>query len=405
MTGRLVVVGGGQAAFALVAKLRALKDERPITIVAAEASHPYQRPPLSKKYLLGEADLSRLMFRPENWYPENNVEIRLSTEVTAIDRAARTVALSDGSTLHYAFLALATGATPRRLPAEIGGDLEGVFTVRDYRDADRLGLEMQEGRRALVIGGGYIGLEAAAVARGRGLHVTVIEMAERILARVASPATATILKAIHHARGVDVREKTGLVRLLGENGRVTGAELTDGFVLPADVVIAGIGVTANDQLARAAGLEVANGIVVDEHARTSDPAIFAMGDCAVLPFEGNRVRLESVQNAVDQAEAAAAVIAGGDAPYEPKPWFWSDQYDVKLQIAGFCAGFDDTFVRPGQREGSVSVWYFRQGRLIAVDAVNDAKAYVVGKKLIEMGRTPERAALEDPATDLKALTL
>ncbi|MFC3073086.1 NAD(P)/FAD-dependent oxidoreductase [Shinella pollutisoli] len=405
MTGRLVVAGGGQAAFALVAKLRALKDMRPITIVSAEASHPYQRPPLSKKYLLGEADLDRLMFRPENWYPENDVEMRLSTEIVAIDRAEKTVTLGDGSTLAYEYLALATGAAPRRLPAEIGGDLDGVFTVRDYRDADRLGIEMQEGRRALVVGGGYIGLEAAAVARGRGLHVTVIEMAERILARVASPATATILKAIHSARGVDIREKTGLVRLIGENGRVTGAELSDGFVLPVDLVIVGIGVAANDRLAREAGLEVAGGIVVDDRARTSDPSIFAIGDCTVLPFEGRRVRLESVQNAVDQAEAAATVIAGGDAPYVPKPWFWSDQYDVKLQIAGFCQGFDETVVRPGQRDGSVSVWYFREGRLIAVDAVNDAKAYVVGKKLIEMGRTPDRAVIEDPQSDLKALAL
>nr|WP_306766141.1 FAD-dependent oxidoreductase [Shinella pollutisoli] len=401
----MVVAGGGQAAFALVAKLRALKDMRPITIVSAEASHPYQRPPLSKKYLLGEADLDRLMFRPENWYPENDVEMRLSTEIVAIDRAEKTVTLGDGSTLAYEYLALATGAAPRRLPAEIGGDLDGVFTVRDYRDADRLGIEMQEGRRALVVGGGYIGLEAAAVARGRGLHVTVIEMAERILARVASPATATILKAIHSARGVDIREKTGLVRLIGENGRVTGAELSDGFVLPVDLVIVGIGVAANDRLAREAGLEVAGGIVVDDRARTSDPSIFAIGDCTVLPFEGRRVRLESVQNAVDQAEAAATVIAGGDAPYVPKPWFWSDQYDVKLQIAGFCQGFDETVVRPGQRDGSVSVWYFREGRLIAVDAVNDAKAYVVGKKLIEMGRTPDRAVIEDPQSDLKALAL
>ncbi|HVK90992.1 MAG TPA: FAD-dependent oxidoreductase [Mycoplana sp.] len=405
MVGRLVVVGGGQAAFALVAKLRALKDMRPVTIVSSEASPPYQRPPLSKKYLLGEADLGRLQFRPESWYPEHDVELRLSTEVTSIDRAVKLVTLSDGSVLSYEYLALATGASPRRLPAEIGGDLEGVYTVRDYLDADRLGLEMTEGRRALVVGGGYIGLEAAAVARGRGLDVTVIEMADRILQRVASPATATILKAIHLARGVDIREKTGLVRLTGENGRVTGAELSDGFPLPADVVVVGIGVEPNDRLARDAGLEVSNGIVVDAYARTSDPSIFAMGDCAVLPFEGRRVRLESVQNAVDQAEAAAAVIAGGSAPYLPKPWFWSDQYDVKLQIAGFCLGYDDTLVRPGQREGSVSVWYFRYGRLIAVDAVNDAKAYVVGKKLLELGRTPDRASLEDPALDLKALTL
>ncbi len=238
----------------------------------------------TRQQVVEDADLSRLMFRPENWYPDNDVNIRLSTEAIAIDRSAKTVTLSDGSTLHYQFLALATGATRRRLPAEVGGDLDGVFTVRDYRDADRLGLEMQEGRRALVIGGGYIGLEAAAVARGRGLHVTVIEMADRILARVASPATATILKAIHNARGVDVREKTGLVRLLGENGRVTGAELSDGFVLPVDVVIAGIGVTANDQLARAAGLEVANGIV---------KALEILGDHATKPLvvrlDGNNV--------------------------------------------------------------------------------------------------------------------
>lgn len=403
MAGRVVVAGGGQAAFALVAKLRALKDMRPVTIVSAEACHPYQRPPLSKKYLLGEADLERLKFRPDGWYGENDVEVRLSTRVEWIDRAGKSVSLSDGSVLDYDVLVLATGATPRRLPDAIGGDLAGVFTVRDYLDADRLGAEMTEGRRALVVGGGYIGLEAAAVARGRGLDVTVIEMADRILQRVASPATATILKAIHTARGVDIREKTGLDRLVGESGRVTGAELSDGFVLPADVVIVGIGVTANDRLARDAGLDVANGIVVDEHARTADPAIFAVGDCAVLPFEGNAVRLESVQNAVDQAEAAAAVIAGGEEPYRPKPWFWSDQYDVKLQIAGFCGGYDETLVRAGAREGSVSVWYFREGRLIAVDAVNDAKAYVTAKKLLEMGRTPDRAALEDPAIDLKAL--
>ncbi|PTM98373.1 NAD(P)/FAD-dependent oxidoreductase [Mycoplana dimorpha] len=405
MADRLVVVGGGQAAFALVAKLRTLKDMRPITIVSAEASPPYQRPPLSKKYLLGEADLGRLQFRPDSWYPENDVDLQLSTEVTSIDRAAKTVTLSDGTVLSYQFLALATGASPRRLPAEIGGDLKGIYTVRDYLDADRLGLEMTEGRKALVVGGGYIGLEAAAVARGRGLEVTVIEMADRILQRVASPATATILKAIHIARGVDIREKTGLVRLIGEDGRVTAAELSDRLPLPVDVVIVGIGVEPNDKLARDAGLEVSNGIIVDAHARTSDPSIFAMGDCAVLPFEGRRVRLESVQNAVDQAEAAARVIAGGTERYLPKPWFWSDQYDVKLQIAGFCQGYDETLVRPGQREGSVSVWYFRDGRFLAVDAVNDAKAYVVGKKLLELGRTPDRASLEDPAFDLKALTL
>lgn len=397
------MVGGGQAAFALVAKLRALKDERPITIVAAEASHPYQRPPLSKKYLLREMDLDRLLYRPESWYAEHNIDIHLSTSVTAIDRLAKTVTLSDGSTLDYDVLALATGSTPRKLPASLGGDLDGVFVVRDFTDADRLAGEMQPGKHALIIGGGYIGLEAAAVARSSGLDVTVIEMADRILQRVASVATSYLVKDIHTARGVDIREGTGLVRLVGTDGRVTSAELTDGSTIPVDLVIVGIGVTANDALAQAAGLDVANGIIVDGFGRTSDPSIHAMGDCAVLPWKDMRIRLESVQNAVDQAEAVAALLAGGEAPYDPKPWFWSDQYDVKLQIAGFGHGHDETVVRKGQREGSVSVWYFTAGKLVAVDALNDAKAYVTGKKLLDLGLTPDRARLEDPQTDLKTL--
>ncbi|WP_426237051.1 NAD(P)/FAD-dependent oxidoreductase [Pararhizobium sp. DWP1-1-3] len=403
MTGRLVVVGGGQAAFALVAKLRALKDERPITIVAAEASHPYQRPPLSKKYLLREMDLDRLLYRPESWYAEHAIDIRLSTSVTAIDRSSKTVTLSDGSTLEYDVLALATGSTPRKLPASAGGDLDGVFVVRDFTDADRLAEEMKPGKHALIVGGGYIGLEAAAVARSSGLDVTVIEMADRILQRVASVATSYLVKDIHTSRGVDIREGTGLVRLIGTDGRVTSAELTDGSTIPVGLVIVGIGVTANDALAHAAGLDVANGIVVDGFGRTSDPAIHAMGDCAVLPWKDIRIRLESVQNAVDQAEAVAALLAGGEAPYEPKPWFWSDQYDVKLQIAGFGHGHDETVVRKGQREGSISVWYFTAGKLVAVDALNDAKAYVTGKKLLDLGLTPDRALLEDPQTDLKTL--
>jgi 3-phenylpropionate/trans-cinnamate dioxygenase ferredoxin reductase component len=403
VSGKLVVIGGGQAAFALVAKLRALKDERPITIVASEASLPYQRPPLSKKYLLREMSLDRLLYRAEAWYGEHDVDIRLSTTVTDLDRDASRVMLSDGTSLDYETLAFATGATPRRLPASVGGDLEGVFTVRDFRDADLLAEEMKPGRRALVVGGGYIGLEAAAVARTLGLEVTVIEMADRILQRVASAATSGIVREIHRSRGVDIREGTGLNRLVGENGRVTGVELSDGSVLPVDLVIVGIGVTANDHLAHDAGLETAGGIVVDSHGRTSDPAIFAMGDCAVQPWGNMRIRLESVQNAVDQAEAVAAVIAGGVEPYAPKPWFWSDQYDVRLQIAGFGLGHDETIVRPGQREGSVSVWYFREGKLLAVDAINDAKAYVTGKKLLETGIHPDRAVIADPQSDLKAL--
>jgi 3-phenylpropionate/trans-cinnamate dioxygenase ferredoxin reductase subunit len=405
VAGRLVIVGAGQAGFALAAKLRALKDVRPITMIGSEEVIPYQRPPLSKKYLLGEMEFDRLTFRPESWFAENDVEIRLSTYVEEIDRRAKRLRMHDGSTLDYETLALATGATPRTLPASIGGDLDGVYTVRNKRDADRLAGEMRPGRRLLIIGGGYIGLEAAAVARHLGLEVTLIEMAERILQRVASKETADVMRAIHQERGVVILEKTGLHRLIGENGKVCAAELSDGSRIEVDFVIVGIGVSANDQLAQDCGLDVGNGIIVDEFARSSDPSIFAMGDCAMLPWKGMRIRLESVQNAVDQAEAAALVMAGGDAPYEAKPWFWSDQYDVKLQIAGFNLGYDETFVRPGAREGSVSIWYFSEGQMIAVDAVNDAKAYVTGKKLLETGREPDRAVLADPAADLKQLLI
>ncbi|WLP54582.1 NAD(P)/FAD-dependent oxidoreductase [Agrobacterium fabrum] len=403
MTGRLVIVGAGQAAFALASKLRALKDERPITIIGSEDAYPYQRPPLSKKYLLGEMSFDRLMFRPEEWYAENNVDIRLSTWVEEIDRAAKTVRMQDGSTLSYDKLVLATGAAPRLLPASIGGDLEGVLTVRDKRDADRLVEEMKPGRRLLVIGGGYIGLEAAAVARKLGLEVTLIEMADRILQRVAAKETADIMRGIHQAHGVSIREKTGLVRLVGMDGRVAAAELSDGSMLDVDFVIVGIGVTPNDRLARESGLDVGNGIVVDALTRTSDADIHAVGDCNMLPWRGQHVRLESVQNAVDQAEAAAEVLAGTEAAYEAKPWFWSDQYEVKLQIAGFNLGYDETMLRPGAREGSWSVWYFRDGRFVAVDAVNDAKAYVAGKKLLDTGVEPDRAILADAAADLKLL--
>ncbi len=305
--------------------------------------------------------------------------------------------------IDYGTLALTTGSTPRGLPAAIGGDLEGVYVARDKRDADLLAAEMRPGRRVLIIGGGYIGLEAAAVARHLGLEVTVIEMADRILQRVAAKETADIMRVIHEEHDVQIREKTGLKHLLGRDGKLVGAELSDGSIIDIDFAIVGIGVTPNDQLAKESGLEVANGIVVDEFARTSDPSIFAAGDCAALPWQGGRIRLESVQNAVDQADAAAAVIAGGNTPYEPKPWFWSDQYDVKLQIAGFNLGYDETLLRPGAREGAHSVWYFKSGRFIAVDAINDAKAYVSGKKMLELGINPDKSILADASSDLKQL--
>ncbi|AJY44583.1 NAD(P)/FAD-dependent oxidoreductase [Martelella endophytica] len=404
MTDRIVIVGAGQAGFALAAKLRGLGDRRAITLIGAEAVAPYQRPPLSKKYLLDEMTFDRLLFRPEGWYAENSIDLRLAAFVEAIDRKSREVVLQDGERIGYGTLVLATGATPRRLPRDLGGDLSGVFVMRDKRDADALREEMQPGRHMLVIGGGYVGLEAAAVARKFDVSVTVIEMADRILKRVAAPETSDIMRAIHRSHGVDIRENTGIELLEGEGGRVTRARLSDGSTLAVDIVLTGIGVTPNDDLAQRAGLAVGNGIVVDAFGRSSDPDIYAIGDCAEQPFAGRRVRFESVPNAVDQSEAVAGVIAGTPAPYVAEPWFWSDQYNVKLQIAGFNDGYDATVVRPGPREGSVSVWYFRGDELLAVDAINDARAYVAGKKMLAAGLRPSPDVIADPATDLKALS-
>ncbi|MCF1482058.1 pyridine nucleotide-disulfide oxidoreductase [Agrobacterium vitis] len=403
MENSLVIVGAGQAGFSVASKLRALNDQRPITMIGLAPELPYQRPPLSKKYLIGEMSFDRLLLRPAQWYDENAITLRLSSWVEEIDRPKKLLRLQDGSSLSYHTLVLATGSTPRGLPQEIGGNLAGVYTIRNKADADRLAEVMKPGRRLLIIGGGYIGLEAAAVARHLGLEVTVIEMADRILARVAAKETADFIRAVHQSHGVMIRENMGLKRLLGKNGVVTAAELSDGSRLDVDLVIVGIGATANDGLARNAGLHVQNGIIVDGYARTSDPDIFAAGDCALLPWGEGAVRLESVQNAVDQGEAIAMVLAGGTTPYMPKPWFWSDQYDLKLQIAGLNLGYDETIIRPGTREGSLSVWYYRQDRFLAVDAINDAKAYVTAKKLLEAGRSADKAIIGNPQEDLKQL--
>nr|WP_202031945.1 MULTISPECIES: FAD-dependent oxidoreductase [Rhizobium/Agrobacterium group] len=399
----MVIVGAGQAGFSVASKLRALNDQRPITMIGLAPELPYQRPPLSKKYLIGEMSFDRLLLRPAQWYDENAITLRLSSWVEEIDRPKKLLRLQDGSSLSYHTLVLATGSTPRGLPQEIGGNLAGVYTIRNKADADRLAEVMKPGRRLLIIGGGYIGLEAAAVARHLGLEVTVIEMADRILARVAAKETADFIRAVHQSHGVMIRENMGLKRLLGKNGVVTAAELSDGSRLDVDLVIVGIGATANDGLARNAGLHVQNGIIVDGYARTSDPDIFAAGDCALLPWGEGAVRLESVQNAVDQGEAIAMVLAGGTTPYMPKPWFWSDQYGLKLQIAGLNLGYDETIIRPGTREGSLSVWYYRQDRFLAVDAINDAKAYVTAKKLLEAGRSADKAIIGNPQEDLKQL--
>ena len=396
----IIVIGAGQAGASLVAKLRALGYDGTLTLIGEEPVIPYQRPPLSKKYMLGEMDLERLYLRPEHFYADQNIDLILDTRVAAIDPAAKQVRLADGRVLDYDKLALTTGSIPRRLPAAIGGDLDGVYTVRTLADADAMAPDFVKGKRALIIGGGYIGLEAAAVAALRGVKVTLVEMGDRILQRVAATETSDYIRSIHRAHGVDIREGIGLIKLTGD-GRVTAAELTDGTTLEIDFAVVGVGITPATELAESAGLDIENGIKVDGFGLTSDPAIYAAGDCASFPYRGGRIRLESVPNAIDQAEATAAAMLGQGAEYVAKPWFWSDQYDLKLQIAGLNTGYDNIVTRQG--EASVSFWYFKGDTLLAVDAMNDPRGYMVGKRLIEAGKSPAPDDISDPATDLKSL--
>ncbi len=397
---QVVIVGAGQAGAAAAAKLRALGYAGAITLIGAEAAPPYQRPPLSKAYLLGEMEEARLWLRAPEFWDEAQITLKLGAAVSAIDTTAQTVRVGD-EVLGYDALILTTGSTPRRLPAEVGGDLAGVYVVRSLADVDAMRPEFAAGRRLVIIGGGYIGLEAAAVGRKLGLDVTVIEMAPRILQRVAAPETSSYFRKLHEDHGAVIMESTGLDRLLGDT-HVTGVRLKDGRDLPADFVIAGVGITPNTAEAAAAGIALDNGIRTDAQGRTSAPNVWASGDCASFPLNGTQARLESVGHAIHHAELVAENILGAAHDYVPAPWFWSDQYDTKLQIAGLNTGYDQIITR-GPVGDAVSFWYLKAGVLLAVDAMNDSRAYMVGKRLIESGRTPDMAQVADPATDLKAL--
>ncbi|WP_299555533.1 FAD-dependent oxidoreductase [uncultured Tateyamaria sp.] len=395
----VVVIGAGQAGSSCVAKLRNGGFEGRVTLIGAEPALPYQRPPLSKAYLLGDMPLERMFLRPDSFYTDNNVDVRTGTTVSAIDTAAQTVTVGD-EVLDYTDLVLTTGSAPRRLPASIGGDLDGVFTVRDLADVDTMAPWCKAGKTALIVGGGYIGLEAAAVCCKLGLNVVLVEMADRILQRVAAPQTSDYFRDLHKGHGVDLREGVGLTRLIG-GGTVAGAELTDGTTLDVDVVIVGVGISPGTELAEAAGITIDNGIATDAQGRTSAPHVWAAGDCASFPYRGDRIRLESVPNAIDQAECVAENIMGAGEDYVARPWFWSDQYDVKLQIAGLNTGYDRVVTRDGG--AAKSFWYYAGDTLLAVDAANDPRSYMIGKRLIEAGKTADPAVVVDPDGDLKAL--
>lgn len=397
----IAIVGAGQAAASLALSLRHGGYSGALTIYGDEPHPPYQRPPLSKAYLKREWAVDRLYLRPAEFWSGLGLDVVTGAPVTTLDPIARTLEVG-GRSVVWTKLALATGTRPRPLPPEFAG-LSGVYELRSLADADRLEGEIRPGRRLLVLGGGYVGLETAAVAAKAGLTVTVVERAARILERVACAETSDAIRALHAGHGVRIVEGRSVAGVEARDGAVAAVTLDDGTRLEVDAVLVGIGVLPRDELARAAGITCDNGIVVDAHGRTSAPGIWAAGDCASFPFDGLPTRLESVQNAVDQAECAADDMLGLTRDYAPVPWFWSDQYDMKLQIVGLNRGYDAVLRRRSER--GESLWYFRDGRMIAVDALNDARTYMAAKKLLEAGAvlTLDEVAAEgfDPVARMK----
>jgi len=403
MTKPIVVVGAGQAAASFASRYITYPDRLPVLLIGEERSPPYQRPPLSKKYLTGEFQRERLWIRQSHWYGDHGIDTRFGTRITEIVPDKKCVITDSGESIEYEKLILCTGSRARCLPDAVGGSLEGVLTLRGINDADKLSAYLKGRHRLVIVGGGYIGLEIAASARTLGHTATVIEMADRILQRVASSETSDYFRALHKNHGVNILESTGLARIHGKCGVVQGIELDQGEYIEADAVLVGIGAAPNIELAETAGIECENGIAVDETCQASIPDIYAAGDCTSFVRHGQRIRLESVQNAADQGDLIARVLSGQNDQYTSTPWFWSEQYDCMLQIAGLSQGYTETVIRANGTTGGQSVWYYQNDELIAVDAMNDTKSYVFGRRMIEMGINPAMDQISDEATDLKLL--
>jgi len=398
----MVIVGAGHAAGQAAASLRQEGYEGEIVIIGDEPYVPYQRPPLSKQYLAGEQGLDRVYLRPEKFYQDKAITVRTGERVTAVDPDAHSVTLAGGETLVYDKLLLATGGRPRRLAID-GSELAGIHYLRTIEDVDAIRAEMRPGRRLVIVGGGYIGLEVAAVGIEAGLEVHVLEMEERILKRVTTEDMSAYYHQLHESRGVRLHVDTRVTGFDGDaEGRVTAVRY-DGGEIPADVVIVGIGIIPNTELAEAAGIACDNGILVDDHCRTSAADVFAAGDCTNHPnaLLDRRLRLESVPNAMDQARTAAANMLGGDKSYAAVPWFWSDQYDLKLQMVGFSADGDTQVLRGDKAANAFAVFYLKDGVLVAADAVNSPKEFMICRQLV--GRPVDADALADPDVDLKSL--
>ena len=400
----IVIVGAGQAAVQAVDTLRRRGFAGKLTLIGAEPLPPYQRPPLSKKYLAGALERERLLIRPAGFFADHAVATHFGRRVTDIAPRERHVRLDDGVVVPFDALLLATGSHPRRLPVP-GADLEGVHYLRSIADADRIRAGLRSGGRLLIVGGGYIGLEVAATARELGVEVTVLEMAERVMNRVTCPEVSAFYEAEHARRGVRIRCNEKLRALHGDarTGRVASVLTEEGGEYPADLVLIGVGVAPADELARAAGLECDNGVVTEAHCRTSHEAIYAAGDCASHLHRqyGRHLRLESVDNAFEQGTTVALNLLGNETLHDKLPWFWSDQYDLKLVIVGVAQGYDTVVTRGAPAARSFSACYLRGGELVAIDTVNAPKDQMAARKLIAAHARPHLDKLGDPAIALK----
>jgi 3-phenylpropionate/trans-cinnamate dioxygenase ferredoxin reductase subunit len=404
MPDHLVIVGGGQASAQAAQTARQCGFAGRISLIGEEACLPYQRPPLSKKFLAGEMPRERLALKPSEFYRAREIDLRPGSRVTAIDPGAGTLTLDDAGDVGYSHLILATGSLPRRLSVP-GVDLPGIHYLRSLADAESIQRGFAAGERLVVIGAGFIGLEVAAVAVAAGLGVVVLEAGDRVMARSVGREVSDFCASRHRLAGVDLRLGAGVVEFWGD-ARVRGLTTATGERIGCDLVIIGIGVVPRTELAQAAGLAIDNGIRVDAHGRASAPNVFAAGDCTSHPhpWAGRRIRLESVQNAIEQAKAAAATAAGQDLAFDAVPWFWSDQYDLKLQIAGLSEGYASTVVRGDPDGGSFSVYYLdREGRAIAVDAVNDPRGFVAARQFLAVKPRWPAEAIADPDCDLGEL--
>jgi 3-phenylpropionate/trans-cinnamate dioxygenase ferredoxin reductase component len=401
----VIIIGAGHGGAQAAISLRQLGFEGSILMIGREPEPPYERPPLSKEYLAREKEFERLYIRPRQFWTDKSVDLMLGAEVVAVDPSNRSVRLQDGSEISYGDMIWATGGDPRRLSCP-GGDLKGVHGVRNREDADAIMGELEGVDQVAVIGGGYIGLEAAAVLTKLGKKVVLLEALDRVLARVAGPQLSAFYEAEHRAHGVDLRTGVSVSEILGESGKASGVKLTDGEVIPAQMVIVGIGIVPAVAPLIEAGAEGGNGVLVDAHCKTSLPHIYAIGDCAAHAngfADGAVIRLESVQNANDQAKVAAQSILGTAQDYAATPWFWSNQYDLKLQTVGLSTGHDETVLRGDPTTRSFTVVYLKQGHVIALDCVNSVKDYAQGRKLVEARAAIPAAQLADISLPLKDL--